>query len=182
MWFSPASCLTAKFDQELGLLFWPNTKVCQVLFLESNYRHHYYKLSIVLYNSFQMPQKPKAQLKTLPYNQSETIGERIAKIRKRRGLTQAALATKIGIASYLVSDYERGRIRLYDEMVLHFAVALGCSCDEILRDTPTQSNELPNISLRFLKRIAIIEAFPEATKKHILRTLDDTIEANKDKL
>jgi hypothetical protein len=44
-----------------------------------------------------------------------------------------------------------------------------------------QNEKTEDISLRFLKRLAIIETFPEAQKKRILRNLDDNIEANERK-
>ena len=113
-------------------------------------------------------------------NSTETIGQRIAKFRKLNGFTQQQLADHIGIEQNLISDYERGMIRLYDEMVGRFAVALGVSSDELL-GLKNQNPELPQISLRFLKRIAIIETFSEAQKKRILRNLDDSIEANRPK-
>ena len=108
---------------------------------------------------------------------TETIGQRIARFRKLSGLTQQQLADRVGIARILVSDYERGRIRLFDEMVGRVAQALGISSDELLGLAPKPSVS-PQVSLRFLRRLAIIETFPEAKKKHILRTLDDSIKAN----
>ena len=63
---------------------------------------------------------------------NETIGQRIAKIRKKRKISQQILADKIGIKRYLVSDYELGRARIYDEMVVRFAIALEVSTDYLL--------------------------------------------------
>lgn len=82
----------------------------------------------------------------------------------------------IGIDQNLVSDYERGMIRLYDEMVSRFALALKTSADMLL-GLDTQSSSASDISLRFSKRLSVIETFPEAQKKRILRNLDDAIEA-----
>jgi transcriptional regulator with XRE-family HTH domain len=107
---------------------------------------------------------------------AETIGQRIARYRKLRGLTQQQLADRVGIARILVSDYERGRIRLFDEMVGRVAQALGISSDELL-GLKAQTSDTPQVSLRFLRRLAIIETFPEAKKKHILRSLDDAIDS-----
>lgn len=109
----------------------------------------------------------------------ETIGQRIARYRKLRGWTQKQLADRIGIARILISDYERGRIRLYDEMVARVAKALRISTDELLGVKTEENLDTPTPSLRFLRRIAVIETFPETRKKHILRSLDDAIEASK---
>jgi transcriptional regulator with XRE-family HTH domain len=123
-----------------------------------------------------MPRVPKQELPQLS-PQNETIGDRIAKYRKLRGMTQQELAEAIGIERILVSDYERGRIRLYDEMLGRFALALKVTADTLL-GIENEAAQVPNISLRFLKRLTVIETFPEAKKKHILRNLDDSIKAN----
>jgi transcriptional regulator with XRE-family HTH domain len=78
-----------------------------------------------------MPKKPNLPpLKEMDSN--ETIGKRIARLRNEKGYTQLQLAEKIGIVRILISDYERGKIRLYDEMLARFAVALEVTTDELL--------------------------------------------------
>ena len=62
----------------------------------------------------------------------ETIGERIARMRKERGFTQVELADKIGTIQTIVSDYETDRLRLSAEMAVRFALALDVSMDDIL--------------------------------------------------
>jgi len=126
-----------------------------------------------------MPRVPKKALPPLT-DSNETIGQRIAYYRKLRGFTQKQLADAIGIEQNIVSDYERGVLRLYDEMLGRFAVALKTSAD-ILLGLKKQDVDSSPISLRFMKRMTIIETFPEAQKKRILRNLDDAIEANPDK-
>jgi transcriptional regulator with XRE-family HTH domain len=120
-----------------------------------------------------MPRVPKKALPPLT-NSTETIGQRIARYRKLRGLTQQELAQLIGIEQNLVSDYERGVIRLYDEMVGRFAIALKTTADSLL-GLSSKEPVGSNISLRFSKRLSVIETFPEAQKKRILRNLDDAI-------
>ena len=57
---------------------------------------------------------------------------------KKKKLTQKELADKIGISRILVWNYENGRLRLYDEMVKRFAIALEVSTDYLLglKDDP----------------------------------------------
>jgi transcriptional regulator with XRE-family HTH domain len=107
---------------------------------------------------------------------SETIGQRIARIRKKRGLTQAQLGKGVGIAQRLVSDYETGRARLFDEMVARVALALRVSTDELLGIKGSRIE--PQTSVRVMRRIQQLEDLPEPRKKSILRTLDDLIRAN----
>ena len=133
----------------------------------------------MFYNLF-MPRVPKQKLP--PLNpQKETIGNRIAKIRKKRGLTQKELAEKIGIDRTVVANYENNRIRLYDEMVARFSLALNVSSDEILGLQKPNSKNTQTPSLRITKRINAIEKLPENRKKSILRTIDDLLFASKSK-
>lgn len=43
---------------------------------------------------------------------AETIGQRLARLRREGGLTQVMLAERVGIIQALVSDYEREKLRL----------------------------------------------------------------------
>jgi transcriptional regulator with XRE-family HTH domain len=105
------------------------------------------------------------------------IGKRLQSIRKRRGLTQRALAEKLGLTREAVAAYESGRSRLTDLTLLDLSAALRTTVDEILgREAP--SGEGPALSRRLMKRMVIIEGLPEGVKKRVLRTLDDSIKAN----
>ena len=83
-----------------------------------------------------MPKKP--DLPPIEEEKSVTIGQRIYELRKKKKLTQKELADKIGISRILVWNYENGRLRLYDEMVKRFAIALKVSTDYLLglKDDP----------------------------------------------
>lgn len=123
-----------------------------------------------------MPRK----LKDLPEIENDLaveIGNRMAAIRKNRGTTQVQLAQIVGISQKLISSYEVGRITLSAEMLLRIAKALGVTSDEIL-GLSNKTSDVPTLSLRLMKRMSVIEKLPEAKKKHILRTLDDSIKAN----
>ena len=52
---------------------------------------------------------------------AKEIGTRIATLRKRKGITQKELAEKIGVTRTMVTDYECGRVRLYDEIIARLA-------------------------------------------------------------
>ena len=123
-----------------------------------------------------MPRKLKKQLPPLNLG-TETIGERIARIRRKRALTQAELGKRIGISQTLVSDYETGRARLFDEMVTRVALALRVSTDELL-GLKDSSHVDAKTSVRVMRRIQQLEDLPQARKKSILRPLDDLIRAN----
>jgi len=123
-----------------------------------------------------MPSVPKKKPAPLPFSPLP-VGKKISTLRKAKGLTQQELGDLIGISQKQVTDYERGRTRLTDEMLVRFAVVLGTSSDNLLGlkdiDIPDES-----ISLRFSRRIKEIEQLPEQKKKLVLQLLDDLIKAN----
>ena len=94
----------------------------------------------------------------------------VARARKARGLSQTELAEKIGSIQALVSDYERGNVRLSAEMTIRFAEALGISTDELLGVKPAKMKD--EMSLRLTRRLKGIEALPAAQQKALLQTID----------
>jgi len=121
---------------------------------------------------------PRKKLPSHTAAETVPISARLTALRKLRGLTQIELAEKIGISRDLLSNYEQGRTHLTDDVIIKLAKALRISTDELLGLVDGQNSEAEKVSLRFLKRLTVIEKFPEAKKKRILRNLDDAIEAN----
>lgn len=79
-----------------------------------------------------MPRKMKTELPKLQLVDDMTVGERVMTIRKNKELTQLQLSKKIGITRILLSNYETGRIRMFDEMITRIAIALEVSTDVLL--------------------------------------------------
>ena len=117
-----------------------------------------------------MPQPRKKELPVIQTGE-ESIGKRLAKIRKEKGLTQTQIAEIIGIEKNLVSHYETGRLHLSDEMIIRFSKALKTSSDIILGIDKTGLNNSVQ-SLRLVRRLKKIEQLPPAKQKAILQTLD----------
>ena len=63
----------------------------------------------------------------------ETIAQRLVRLRKDAGLSQAQMAERLGISQPVVSDYERGAARLHGELILKVAEILNVSADETFR-------------------------------------------------
>jgi len=122
-----------------------------------------------------MPRRSKLSLPALNTGK-ETIGERLARLRKERGYTQRELAERIGIIHSLVSDYEKGKLRLYDKMVTRFAMALEVSADTIL-GLQGNGHERINPSLKILRRLTRIDALSLSEQKALLKTIDMFLKA-----
>ena len=117
-----------------------------------------------------MPPRSRRKLPPLPKTK-ESLGKRLARIRKEKGYTQVELATRMGIAQTLVSDYERDKFRPHAEMIIRFAVALEVSADELLGLTePKKKSATPG--RRILRRLEKIEKLPKRDQDALIRTID----------
>jgi transcriptional regulator with XRE-family HTH domain len=102
---------------------------------------------------------------------TETIGQRLARLRRERGLTQVMLAEQVGIIQALVSDYERDKLRLNPDMSVKFALALGVTTDQLFGLQPTKGNGRQP-SRKVLRRLEEIENLPRRDQDALLRTID----------
>jgi len=124
-----------------------------------------------------MPKKSKLELKPVNFGE-ETLGQRLARIRKERGFTQIVIAESTGLTQVLVSDYERGRIRLSAEMAVRFAEALGISTDELLRPRKKGAPApVQQPSLKIMRRMERIESLPLYRQRALLTTIDQFLAA-----
>jgi transcriptional regulator with XRE-family HTH domain len=110
----------------------------------------------------------KSDTKTL-----KEFGARLRAIRTDRGLTQVELAEQVGVIQVIISDYERGVLRPYHDMIARFARTLKVSADELLGLKPFKGNGDANIKL--MRRLKQIEALPDAQQKVLLKTIDTFI-------
>jgi transcriptional regulator with XRE-family HTH domain len=107
----------------------------------------------------------------------ETLGQRIRRLRKERGLTQAQLAEQMGIAEILISDYERGRLRVSAETAVRLALAFGVSTDELLGVARAKVDwALPNLAL--VRRMQRIETLPLHQRRALITTIDSFLKAS----
>ena len=132
-----------------------------------------------------MPKKPTFKL--LPLNLGdETLGQRIARLRKANGYTQTDLAQELSQGEsaqkeisnirVLISDYERNKIRPNYEMIVRLALVLGVTADELLGiKQPKKKNAEP--SLKIQKRMKGVEKLPPAQQKVLLKTIDTFLKA-----
>jgi transcriptional regulator with XRE-family HTH domain len=119
-----------------------------------------------------MPRKRTLKLPPLEYE--ESIGQRLARIRKERGYTQVELAKKIGTVQGVISDYEKDKLRLSAEMTVRFALAFGVSTDELLHPGVNKQAERKH-SRRVLRRMEQIESLPPRKQSFVLSALDSIL-------
>jgi len=102
----------------------------------------------------------------------EPFGERIARLRREKGLTQEELAGRLGVTQPVVSDYERGRLRLHGELIVQLAEILGTSADEILGLKASDRTERSTRNRRLLRQVQALEKLSKRDQQALLRTID----------
>jgi len=117
--------------------------------------------------------------------EKETLGQRLAQVRKERGLTQVELAERTGLIQVVVSDYERGRLRLPADMAVRFAEILGVTVDELLQSRKKKGGAAKKTtkqpSLKLVRRMEQIESLPTYQQRALLMTIDTFIAAAESK-
>ena len=101
-----------------------------------------------------------------------SFGQRLASIRKERGFTQVELAESLDMVQAVISDYERGKLRPYADVVARFAEVLGTTTDALIGATPVAKLVSPALNKRFARRRKAIDKLPKRDQDALIRTID----------
>ena len=121
-----------------------------------------------------MPKVSRFKLPPVDFG-GETLGRRIARIRKERGFTQVELAARIGIIQTIISAVESDERKLSAEMAVRFAQALDVSMDELL-GPGRREKKARKPSRKILRRLERIETLPKTQQTAVLKTIDNALE------
>lgn len=131
-------------------------------------------------NPMHAPDAPKTAL-TLPSTvhswntfmaAQDTLGARIARLRREKGMTQAELAARLKVSQPVVSDYENDVIRLPADVVIEIAGILAASTDELLGMKRVTASASPIKNRRLYRRMQEIEKLPRRDQDALLRTIE----------
>lgn len=100
---------------------------------------------------------------------TRAVGERLAELRRTRGLSQTELAERIGLTQRVMSHYEKGQTRIPGEVLLKIADVLKVSVYELLGRA--SSGRSPK-DKKLWKAFEVLESLPPRDQKVVLRTLD----------
>jgi transcriptional regulator with XRE-family HTH domain len=104
------------------------------------------------------------------------LGERIAALRERAGLSQTQLADKLGIGQQTVGYWERRAVALKPAQIEAIAAALGCTPQEILGfAVPKTRGSGPTGKARQV--FERVSQLPRATQQRILANVEDALTA-----
>lgn len=111
---------------------------------------------------------PRTKTKTEP---SETIAQRISRLRVEAGYTQEELAQQLGMTQSLVSAYERGTRRLYVDLIIQMAEVFGVTPNELL-GVDNGGRGVKPMAVHLVKRMNKIQELPKHRQKMLLGTID----------
>jgi len=123
-----------------------------------------------------MPTKSKLKLKPVDMG-DESLGQRLARLRKERGWTQKQIAERTGLIQELVSNYETDKLRLNADMILRFAEVYNVSADELLRGSKSTLATKKQPSIKLVRRMEQIEGLPLYEQRALLTTIDKFLAA-----
>ena len=106
------------------------------------------------------------------------FGKRMAAFRVAKGLSQSALAAKLGMKRDLVAYYERAATNPSLETVQRIADFFGVTVGELLNDTPQGRGKVGAPS-QLEKRIAALRDLPPARQKLVIDVIDTVLRAEK---
>lgn len=103
---------------------------------------------------------------------ADSIGVRIAQMRKDKGLTQKELAERLEVTQPVVSDYENDVIRIPAGVIGKIARVLEVSSDELLGLRSGERGRASVKNRRLSRRLQAIDALPKRDQEALLRTID----------
>jgi len=99
------------------------------------------------------------------------FGKRLKLLRKRRGLTQQELASKLELHRSLIAQYEGGYIRLHAELIVRLCRSLQASPIELLGIGEIKGEPLTR-NRRLLHRLKRVDELAATDQRALLRYLD----------
>ena len=81
------------------------------------------------------------------------MGERIAQLRRRQGLSQAKLACALGLSTSTIAMYEQGRREPSVSVLIALADALGVTIDYLITGCLPQSPTIDNTHAHLIATI-----------------------------
>ena len=102
--------------------------------------------------------------------EKESIGERLARLRRERGITQVELAEILGVAQPMVSGYERGTLRLHGELIVELTKILDVTADQLLGLKETKNGTTQN--RRLMRKLQQLALLPRRDQQALMRTIE----------
>jgi transcriptional regulator with XRE-family HTH domain len=106
----------------------------------------------------------------IQHEKEETIGQRMARLRREHGITQVELAEILGVPQPMISAYENGGLRLHGELIVELAKVLDVSADQLLGLKEIKNGTPKNG--RLLRKLQQLESLPRRDQQALMRTIE----------
>lgn len=110
-------------------------------------------------------------------NTSE-FGQRLVRLRKAKGLTQAQLGDLVGVSNRVIAYYEKETKYPPSRLIIPLAKALGVTSDELLGMKEVTMDLDPGKAALW-RKLKVVEALPQVDQKAILHYIK-TIAKNRE--
>jgi transcriptional regulator with XRE-family HTH domain len=100
----------------------------------------------------------------------KTIGQRVRQVRKKHGRSQTEVAKALGVHQSLVSEYERGTVRIPATVLAAFGQILKTPLEQLVGLKTPKDGVFKD--RRFIRRLERIEKLPKRSKQALLKTID----------
>jgi transcriptional regulator with XRE-family HTH domain len=104
------------------------------------------------------------------HHEEETIGQRMARLRRERGITQVELSEILGVPQPMISAYENGGLRLHGELIVDLTKILNVSSDQLLGLKEIKNGTAKNG--RLLRKLQQLELLPRRDQQALMRTIE----------
>ena len=108
----------------------------------------------------------------------EGFGERLAAIRKDRGLTQAQLGEMVGVSNRVIAYYETESGQPPGALLVDLCRALRVSADELLGIEPPKEPKNPKLA-RLMNRLKRVAELPPAQQRAVLQHIEGLLHSQK---
>jgi transcriptional regulator with XRE-family HTH domain len=118
----------------------------------------------------------RVSLATMKQRDVEGFGQRLAEIRKSRGMTQAELGDAVGVSNRVIAYYELESTQPPGAMLVDLSRALHVTTDELLGASPVRERVRPKTA-RLMKRLQRVADLPPTDQKAVLKFIDALVQS-----
>lgn len=114
---------------------------------------------------------------TMKQRDVEGFGQRLAEIRKSRGMTQGELGDAVGVSNRVIAYYELESTQPPGAMLLDLSRALRVTTDELLGASPPARERVRPKTARLMKRLQRVADLPPTDQKAVLKFIDALVQS-----
>ncbi|HZH44125.1 MAG TPA: helix-turn-helix domain-containing protein [Lysobacter sp.] len=103
------------------------------------------------------------------------LGQRIAALRRERGMTQVELAEHLGVAQQTLAHYEAGRLRLLAGALPTLAAQLEVSVEELIGTPAKRGAGKRGAAPKLQQQLEQLSRLPRAKQRFVSEMLDSVL-------